>query len=248
MHKIVIESRGEVALVRLANGVTNAIGSELLKDLSTVLADVKSGFKGMVLAGGDKFFSIGLNLPELLDLDRKGMADFWTLFEDTVLALYTLPLPTVAAIAGHAPAAGTILALACDFRFVAAGRGLIGLNEISIGVPVPYLADRMLRQTVGDRVATEMEYRGELVGPEEAMAVGLIDGIFPEGEVESRAVVDITELTAMTAPAFALTKQHRTREIPSRFKAIRQDLNRAFMDCWFAPATQALLEEAAKKF
>ncbi|NTV97290.1 MAG: hypothetical protein HGA75_18070, partial [Thiobacillus sp.] len=46
--------RGEVALVRLANGVTNAIGLELLQDFAAVLADVKSRFKGLVLAGGDK--------------------------------------------------------------------------------------------------------------------------------------------------------------------------------------------------
>lgn len=248
MHKVILESKGEVALVRLVGGVTNPIGSELLKDLSKALTDVKSRFKGMVLAGGNKFFSIGLNLPELLGLDRKGMADFWTLFDDTILELYTLPVPTASAICGHAPAGGTILALACDFRFAAAGRKLTGLNEISIGVPVPYLADRMLRQTVGDRVATEMEYRGKLVEPEEAKAVGLIDGIFPEEEVEPKAVAKIAELTAMTAPAFFLTKQHRTREIPSRFKAIRQDLNRAFMECWFMPSTQALLKEAATKF
>jgi enoyl-CoA hydratase/carnithine racemase len=248
MTKLALEDHGNVAIVRLANGVTNAIGAEVVEELSLALQEVQGRFRGMVLAGGNKFFSIGLNLPELIELDRDGMADFWARFEDTVLALYTLPIPTAAAIAGHAPAAGTILALACDFRFAAAGRKLIGLNEISIGVPVPYLADRMLRQTVGDRVATEMEYRGELVGPEEAKAVGLIDGIFLEEEVESRAVAKITELTAMTAPAFSLTKQHRTREIPSRFKAIRQDLNRTFMDCWFAPATQALLEEAAQKF
>jgi enoyl-CoA hydratase/carnithine racemase len=248
MYKIVLESKGEVALVRLANGVTNAIGSELLQDLSAVLPDVKSRFKGLVLAGGDKFFSIGLNLPELLEFDRKGMTEFWNLFDDTVLNLYTLPMPTACAIVGHAPAAGAILALACDFRFAAAGSKRIGLNEIRIGVPVPYLADRMLRQVVGNRVANDLEYEAKLIEPEEAKAVGLIDAIAPAEEVEPRAVAQITELAAMSPLAFSLTKQHRTREIPSQFKAIRQDLNRAFMDCWFTSATQALLKEAAAKF
>ncbi len=248
MSKLSFESRGEVALVRLANGVTNAIGSELLQDLSAVLTDVKSRFKGLVLAGGDKFFSIGLNLPELLEYDRRGMAEFWTLFDDTVLDLYTLPLPTACAITGHAPAAGAILALACDFRFAAAGPKRIGLNEIRIGVPVPYLADRMLRQVVGNCVANELEYEGKLIGMEEAKAVGLIDAIVPAEEVELRADAQISELAAMPVAAFILTKQHRTREIPSQFQAIRQDLNRAFMDCWFAPATQDLLKEAAQRF
>jgi enoyl-CoA hydratase/carnithine racemase len=248
MHKVALESKGEVALVRLANGVTNAIGLELLQDFAAVLADVKSRFKGLVLAGGDKFFSIGLNLPELLEFDRKGMAEFWILFDDTVLDLYTLPLPTACAITGHAPAAGAILALACDFRFAAAENKRIGLNEIRIGVPVPYLADRMLRQVVGNRVANELEYAGKLIESEEAKSVGLIDAIVPAEEVEPRAVAQISELAAMPAAAFVLTKQHRTREIPSQFQAIRQELNRSFMDCWFAPATQALLKEASAKF
>jgi enoyl-CoA hydratase/carnithine racemase len=248
MPNVIVEPRGEVALVRLAGGVTNAIGYELATDLANALSEVKSRFKGLVLAGGDKFFSIGLNLPELLELDRKGLADFWNLFDDMVLGLYTLPLPTACAITGHAPAAGAILALACDFRFAAAGKKRIGLNEIQIGVPVPYLADRMLRQVVGNRVANELEYAGKLIESEEAKSVGLIDAIAPVEEVEPRAVAQISELAAMPAAAFILTKQHRTREIPSKFQAIRQELNHAFMDCWFAPATQALLKEASAKF
>ena len=248
MHKIVLESKGEVALVRLANGVTNAIGSELLQDLSAVLADVKSRFKGLVLAGGDKFFSIGLNLPELLEFDRKGMTEFWNLFDDTVLNLYTLPIPTACAITGHATGGGAILALTCDYRFMAEGRRLIALNEVKIGVPVPYLADSMLRQIVSDRVAVEVEFRSGFLGPDAAAAAGLVDGVCAEKEVESRALERTSELAAMPAAAFILTKQHRTREIPSRFNAIRQELNQSFMDCWFAPATQALLKEASAKF
>jgi enoyl-CoA hydratase/carnithine racemase len=248
MPKVFLESKGEVALVRLASGVTNAIGSELAKDFAHALSEVKSRFKGLVLAGGDKFFSIGLNLPELLELDRKDMTEFLALIDDLVLDLYTLPMPTACAIVGHAPAAGAILALACDFRFAAAGSKRIGLNEIRIGVPVPYLADRILRQVVGNPVANELEYEAKLIEPEEAKAVGLIDAIFPAEEVEPRAVAQITELAAMTALAFSLTKQHRTREISERFKAIRQDLNQAFTHCWFDSATQALLKEAAAKF
>jgi enoyl-CoA hydratase/carnithine racemase len=248
MHKIVIESRGEVALVRLANGVTNAIGSELLKDLSTVLADVKSGFRGMVLAGGNKFFSIGLDLPALLKLNRKDMAAFWTGFEDAVLALYTLPIPTAAAIAGHAPAAGTILALACDFRMIASGKKLMGLNEIKIGLPVPFLADLMLRQAVGDRAATEIEYTGELLMPEKAQALSLVDAIFPEEDVEAQAIAKISEMLERPPFGFPLTKQHRTRDIRTRFLADREFINQAFMDCWFSAPVQDILSEAAQKF
>jgi enoyl-CoA hydratase/carnithine racemase len=248
MSTVRLEDHGPIAVLRLTNGVTNPIGKQLLEELSAALNDIGNRLKGLVLAGNTKFFSIGLDVPNLLMLGRDEMADFWNRFEDLVLCLYTLPVPTACAMAGHATGGGAILALACDFRFVAGGKRLIALNEVKIGVPVPYLADLMLRQIVTDRVAVEMEFRSGFLSPDEARAAGLADAVCTEEEVEAHALERVSELAALPAAAFVLTKQHRTREIPSRFKAIRQDLNRAFMDCWFRPGTQALLKEAATKF
>jgi enoyl-CoA hydratase/carnithine racemase len=248
MSMVAVEDLGTVAILRLANGVTNAIGSGLVDELSAALGLIRTRYKGMVLAGNAKFFSIGLNLPELLALDRKGMTDFWTRFEDLVIDLYTLPIPTACALCGHAPAGGTILALTCDYRLAAAGRKLMGLNEIQIGLPVPFIADRMLRQIAGDGAARRIEYKGELIGPDDAKVMGLVDEVLPEESVESRAVEKVTELAALPSQAFALIKQHRVRELPLRFKAIRPELAQSFMKCWFSPAVQDLLREAAKKY
>jgi enoyl-CoA hydratase/carnithine racemase len=248
MAKVSLEDKGQVAVLRLTSGAINAIGPEVVEELSLALKGVQSRFRGRVLAGGNKFFSIGLDLPALLKLSRKDMAAFWAGFEDTVLALYTLPIPTAAAIAGHAPAAGTILALACDFRMIAAGKKLMGLNEIKIGLPVPFLADLILRQAVGDRAATEIEYTGELLMPEKAQALALADGIFSEEDVEARAIAKISEMVERPPFGFPLTKQHRTRDIRTRFLADREFINQAFMDCWFSAPVQDILSEASKKF
>jgi enoyl-CoA hydratase/carnithine racemase len=243
-----MEDQGTVAVLRLANGVTNAISAELIDELSTAIRAIQGRYNGLVLAGNTKFFSIGLDVPRLLGFNRDAMTDFWNRFEDLVLTLYTLPLATACALSGHATGGGAILALACDYRFVADGKRLIALNEVMIGVPVPYLADMMLRQIVTDRVAVEMEFCSSFLGPNEAKAAGLVDAVCDEKAVEDKALEKIRNLAAMPQMAFYLTKQHRTREIPHRFSAIRQALNRAFMDCWFSPAAQALLKEAANKF
>jgi enoyl-CoA hydratase/carnithine racemase len=248
MSKIVLEDQGPVAVLRLANGATNAIGLELVDELSGAIGSVQNRFRGLVLSGNTKFFSIGLDVPHLLKLNRSAMHDFWNRFEDLVLALYTLPIPTASAIGGHATGGGAILALACDFRFMADGKKLIALNEVKIGLPVPYLAHLMLRQIVTDRVAVEIEFCSAFIGPNDAKAAGLADAVCDEKAVEENALEKIREMAALPATAFALTKQHRTRQIPLRFQSVRQDLNRTFMDCWFAPATQALLKEAAQKF
>ncbi|MFH2057592.1 MAG: enoyl-CoA hydratase-related protein [Pseudomonadota bacterium] len=73
------------------------------------------------------------------------MVDFFQRFNQLTLDLYTLPLPTACAISGHAIGGRNILALTGDYRFMAEGKKRIGLNEIQLGVPVPYLADLILR-------------------------------------------------------------------------------------------------------
>lgn len=248
MQNVVLEDHGAIAVLRLTNGVTNAIGPAMVAELSAALQEVKERFRGLVLAGGNKFFSIGLDLPVLLNLNRADMSDFWVKFEDTVLDLYTLPLPTAAAITGHANGGGAILALACDFRFIAAGRKLLSLNEVKIGLPVPYLADLMLRQIAGDRIAVNLEYLSEFIGPEAAQAAGLADAVCPEGEVEAQALSHVQRVVDLPPFGFPLTKQHRVNQLRSQFLAARAEITAAFMDLWSAPQVQHLLGEAAKKF
>jgi enoyl-CoA hydratase/carnithine racemase len=248
MSKVKIESHAEVAVLRLDNGVTNAIGPELVDDLAAALQRVKEEFKGLILAGGTKFFSIGFDLPALLQLERSAMADFFLKFNRTVLDLYTLPLPTACAIAGHAIAGGTILALTADFRLASSGRKLMGLNEIKIGLPVPFLADLMLRQIVGDRAATELNYRGEFLEAEQARKIGLLDDICPPEKLDQKAIEKVAALAALPPYGFPLIKANRVEEIQSRFKEKGSARSALFLDCWFNPAVQELLKQAVKKF
>jgi len=248
MPRVTVEDRGKVAKVRLENGVINAISSDLVDDLLTSLDDVQNRFDAMVLCGGEKFFCIGLALPELLTLDRQGMSEFWTRLDEAVLTLYRMPIPTVAAISGHATAGGTILGLACDYRIAAEGRTLVGLNEITIGVPVPFLADLMLKQVVGERTARDIAYSGDLMAAEAAVRIGLIDEVHPKAEVEEAAVSKALELSSLQGPAFSLIKAFRTEALAEYFIAHREEKKDNLLDCWFNPRVQRMLSEAAKKF
>jgi enoyl-CoA hydratase/carnithine racemase len=248
MSKVTLETHDVVAVLRLNNGVTNAISPELLDDLVRELKRIKSKYKGMVLAGGEKFFCIGFDLPALLQLDRTDMIEFYTRFNEVILDLYTLPVPTACAINGHATAGGAIFAISSDFRFVSMGRRFIGLNEIKIGVPVPYLPDLILRQLVGDRCATDMMYSGKFVEPEEAKRIGLVDDVFESKDLEEKAVAKIAELTALPPYGFPTIKNYRVEAVKSRYEEMRSADIDLFLKCWFDPAVQELLGEAAKKF
>jgi len=234
--------------MRLNNEVTNALSPEIVDDLSSALTQVKSEFQGIILAGGAKFFCIGFDLPRLLKLDRTGMTRFFHEFNQVAFNLFTLPLPTACAIAGHAIAGGNILALTCDYRFAASGNKLIGLNEIKLGVPVPYLADLILRQIVGDRAAKEILYHGKFIALSEAEKIGLVDEIVPQEELEDHAVKKISELAALPRAAFSTIKANRIDVIRLTYEKYYKSKNENFLDCWFSKPVQALLTDAAKKF
>ena len=248
MSKVILEVYDAVAALRLNNGVINAIGPELLDDLSAELTQIKSEFKGMVLAGGEKFFCIGLDLPGLLPLGRSEMVEFYFKFMQVVLDLYTLPMPTACAINGHATAGGAIFALSSDFRFASSGRKFIGLNEVKIGLSVPYLTDLILRQVVGDRCATEMMFKGEFLEPEKALKIGLVDAVFSPEDLEEKAVAKIAELAALPPQGLTVIKNNRVGAVRSQYEEARSTEADLFLDCWFNPSVQEKLKEAAKKF
>ena len=133
-----------VRILKLNRGVTNAINAELLKELEDSLREISNDPEicALVLtSANNKFFSAGFDIPELYPQEPSGFKDFFRSFNRICLDLYTLPCPTVAALTGHTVAGGFILASCCDYRFMAQGKKLCGLNEIQIGVPVPYIAD-----------------------------------------------------------------------------------------------------------
>jgi len=131
---------GHVTELRLARPPVNALNPELCLAITESLrAAVADGARGIVLVGGPKVFSAGLDVPYLLSLgtDQAALLQAWTAFFDAARALAGCPVPVVAAMAGHAPAGGCVLALCCDYRVMAEGEFRIGLNETQVGLAAP---------------------------------------------------------------------------------------------------------------
>src|SRR6185369_9186649 len=95
-----------------------------------------------------KLFSPGLDLVSLYEYDRPAMESFLGKFAATIWSLYDLRKPVVAAIAGHAVAGGCVLALTADYRVLRRGGVQIGLNEVKVGVPLPWSVALLLRASV----------------------------------------------------------------------------------------------------
>src|ERR1700710_1596046 len=109
------------------------------------------------------------------------MAAAWRVFSLLIRALAASPIPIAAAITGHAPAGGTVLALYCDWRVMAEGDFKAGLNEVRVGLALPPVILAALRRQVGPRQAERLATAGLLLPPVEAERAGLVDELAPGG-------------------------------------------------------------------
>ena len=248
---ISVEHHGKVAFAKLNNGVTNALNPKVVRELEAVLKQVKTdaGINGLVLgSSNEKFFSIGYDIPELFEMNRNDFKEFYRLFNRTCMDLFTLPKPTVAAITGHAIAGGCILALCCDYRFIAKGHKLVGLNEVKLGLPVPYLPDRLLHALVGVCKAREIMESGEFYPSNAALEVGFVDKILPIEDVVNAAIEHADMLGSLPKVGYKIIKQNRVEVIEEQV-TIRQDEKEAyFIESWYSEEARDCLKEAMKKF
>jgi len=240
-----------VAIIRLKHGVTNAINETLVSELDSLLAQTAYDrhIHSLVLtSSNNKFFSIGFDIPALYNLPKHDFKVFYQAFNRLCLALHSWPKPTLAALPGHAIAGGCILALCCDYRLIANGRKLMGLNEIRLGVPVPYPADRILREIVGGRQASVIMESGAFYSPEEALVLGLVDQIEPIEALETVAIEKIREIGTLSSPAFALIKQNRVEPVTNHLIQVLDVKEEKFVERWYSPEARDLLTKAMKKF
>ena len=248
MPLVITERQDDLAILRLNSGVINPINSDLVDELANSLVDIRENARGMALCGGSKFFSVGLDLPVLLKLDRAEMNIFWEKFNRLCLELLTMPIPTFCVLAGHAVAGGCILALACDYRYAISEKRQIGLNEIKLGVPVPYLADLILRDIVGQRYASQMMFSGEFMTFSDAKVIGLVDAICEPDELEAFSIERLSTLAKYENKAFAAIKANKVEGIKAKYGDKHRSKNEAFLDCWFSDPVQRILVDASKKF
>ena len=248
MPTVIKEFQDHIAILRLNSGPANPISSTLVDELLQALSEIKGTARGMALCGGEAFFSAGFNLPELLKFDRPAMANFLERFNQLCLGLLTVPIPTICALSGHAVAGGNILALTCDYRYASSEEKKIGLNEVQLGVPVPYLADLMLRQIIGNRYASQMIFSGEFMTFADAKAIGLIDAIGSPDELEDFAMERLAQMAGYPSQAFAAVKANKVEAIQRQYETHFKSKNDEFLDCWFSDPTQKNLLEASTKF
>ena len=246
-----VEYRDSVVTIKLDHQISNAINLEMVNGMTGVIREVKSDprFKALILSSSnEKFFSIGFDIPRLFELDKQNFQIFYRSFNQLCLELFTLPKPTVAAITGHAIAGGCILVLCCDYRIISEGRKLMGLNEIKLGVPVPYLTHSILVSLIGKNRAGEVVDKGDFYRAEELFEMNMVDRVVALEDVLPLAGEQALLLASRSPDAYNLNKKMRVEKIEADFLKHREEMQDLFIRDWFSDDARRLLKEAMEKF
>lgn len=209
MALVELENAGDgVVVLKMANGKANVMDTPFLRELTeaftTLAADDTT--RAVVVTGAGSMFCAGVDLVSLLDGGDAYLDDFMTALSAMLSGSFRFPKPMVAAVNGHAIAGGAVLAACCDRRFMAEGKGRIGVPEMLVGVPFPLAAMEAVKFAVAPKQLSTVVLGGGLFQAEEAVRQGFADEAVSAEELMPKAMEAARALGAIPPNAFRITK------------------------------------------
>lgn len=203
---LLLERRGAVAILTINDAPMNRLSLAFVDQLETTIAELgeDDAIRALVITGaGDDNFSVGMDLKQLPEgIERMGSPD--ALFDQrlrVLAAIENLGKPSVVTLYGYCLGGGLEIPLACHFRLAAAQGAKIGLPELDLGTVPAWGGSARLTRCVGRDHALDMILRAKKVSGPEALAMGLVQEVWPLAELKARALALAEELAAMPRAA-----------------------------------------------
>ncbi len=171
--------------------------------LTTV--EAAEGPRALVTTARGKFFSNGLDL-DWLSQNGERFLDYVIDVHALLARVLAMPLPTVAAVQGHAFAGGGMLALAHDFRVMRADRGFFCLPEVNINIPFSRGMSGLIQGRLAKKTAHEAMTTGRRYGGTEALAAGIVDAVAHEDDVVPSSIEMARALVGNAGPTLGTIK------------------------------------------
>ena len=196
------ELDGGVATITLDDGKVNALSTAMTSELGDRLDQAERDGAVALLTGRESTLSAGFDLRCEESLWPGMMISGARLAE----RMLSFPHPVVIACNGNAIAMGALLLNAADYRIGADGDFRIGLNEVAIGMTLPWFAIELARHRLTKRYFDICTVTGTLLGPEEARAAGFLDGLSEPGQLREAAQATASQLATIDMGAHLATK------------------------------------------
>ncbi len=147
-HAVRLTIRSRYSLITMDYGAANAIDLRFIGEFNRCLDRLPQG--PLLITGTGKFFSSGLNLKIIHEMNRESLKSLILQFQDLLLRITSFTQPSTAVINGHAVAGGFLLACACDEQVLRQGNYRLGMNEGSLKITLPPVPVALLKEKFGE--------------------------------------------------------------------------------------------------
>lgn len=206
MGKLVSYERLEgVSTIAMDDGKVNAMSVAMMQELNAALDQAEKDRSVVILTGRDGVLSGGFDLAVF----KQGMVPLKEMLRigaNLLVRLLSFPLPIVTACSGHAIAMGSFLLMTTDVRIGADGRFKIGMNEVAIGMTLPYFAVEIARYRLPPAYFNRAAILAEMYSPQEAISPGFLDRVVSSDQLLETARETAAALAKLDMPAHAATK------------------------------------------
>jgi len=168
----------------------NALNKDVIEEIGKAMDEVYNNeeIKSAIITGaGEKAFVAGADISEFLALDKEGGSALAQKGRENVFDKIELcPKPVIAAVNGFSLGGGCELAMACHFR-IASANAKFGQPEVNLGLIPGYGGTQRLTQLIGKGKAMELLMTADMIGADEAKALGLVNHVVPQEELLAKA-------------------------------------------------------------
>jgi enoyl-CoA hydratase/carnithine racemase len=237
---------GAVAVLRLDRPPVNAVELGLAGEVEAALDEVLGGdAAALVITGTGGSFSAGLDLKVVPTYGPDEQRALLRAANRLLGKLYACRLPVVAAVNGHAIAAGCVVTLACDYRIAASGAGRLGLTEARAGIPFPAVAMTIVTAELPAHTARVLTLGARTIGPDDALRAGIVDEVVAPDAMLPRALDVARDLGGLPSESYTrIKRQLRAAPMARIADVLRRDadpLAGAWLGAETAAASAALL-------
>jgi enoyl-CoA hydratase len=248
-NAIKIEITDNIAVLRLDRPSANAIDLDTASEFANTLETIaeQNDVRAVIVTGAGKCFSAGLDLKVVPTYDRNQQHEMVMAVNRMFGRLYGLPIPTIAAVNGHAIAGGVILLLACDYRVGAEGDYKLGLAEARVGVVYPVAAMTIVKSELAPSIAKTMVLTARNYSPGEALAMGVLDELQPGDRLMARAFEVAREMAALPRSTYFRIKRALRSQALALIDDAINNRNEPMLESWLGAETIEAASEALKK-
>jgi enoyl-CoA hydratase len=212
------ELKDGVATISLDDGKVNALSIDTLRALHSALDRAERDRAVTIVRGREGYLSAGFDL-KVFAQGTEPVLEMLTLGATLAERLLSFPVPIVLACSGHAVAAGSFLLLSADARIGADGPFQIGLNEVKIGLTVPWFAVELARHRLAPAQFDAAVVQARMNDPREAQAAGFLDRVVPAEQLDAAALETARVLSQLDLGAHAASKLRARGDALQRLRA-----------------------------